>query len=142
MRVQSIVRRGAFALALMAMNCGGSSSPGPSPSPNPGPSPSPPANQAGQVSIVGERGNQSFTPNPSSPGSNGMVTWANADTVVHRIVANDNSFDTGDLAPGASSAAIAVAAAGTNFHCSIHPSMVGAVASSGGTAPPCTGIYC
>ena len=35
-----------------------------------------------------------------------------------------------------------VPAAGANYHCSIHPGMVGAINGSSGTAPPCSGIYC
>jgi plastocyanin len=93
------------------------------------------------VTIVGERAANSFNPNPSAP-ANGSMTWSNADSVTHRIVANDNSFDTGDIAPGAKSAAMAVGADGVHYHCSIHPSMIGAVNSPGGNTPPCMGQYC
>jgi plastocyanin len=68
--------------------------------------------------------------------------WNNADTVVHRIVANDGSWDTGNIAPGANSAPMAVSTNGVRYHCSLHPSMVGVVNSTGGDTPPCTGLYC
>jgi plastocyanin len=72
-----------------------------------------------------------------------MVTWRNNDSVAHRIVLNDGTGDTGDIGPGATSRAVRLPAAGANYHCSIHPGMVGAIrATSGDPAPPCTGTYC
>jgi plastocyanin len=71
------------------------------------------------------------------------VAWLNNDALVHRIVANDGSFDTGDIAPGATSRAVQASAAGTNYHCSIHPAMIGAIGSAQGEPPPaCSGPYC
>ena len=48
---------------------------------------------------------------------------------------NDRSVDTGDLAPGASSQPMAIAAAGGQYHCSIHPAMVGSVNQDTSTTP-------
>jgi plastocyanin len=71
------------------------------------------------------------------------VAWRNDDGISHRIVANDGSFDTGNIGAGQTSAAMTMPAGGINYHCSIHPSMVGAIGDPGGGAPPpCTGIYC
>ena len=122
------------------MSCGGGSDSGhgPSPTPNLGPAPAP----GGQVEIVGERGNQSFNPNPANAPSSQMVAWRNADGTVHHIVTNDGSFDTGNIAPGATSASVTIPTGGANYHCSLHPTMIGAVNSAGGQTPPCTGIYC
>jgi plastocyanin len=83
----------------------------------------------------------SFTPNPGSA-QGGMASWRNTDSVVHRIRSNDGSFDTGDIAPGQTTAPKAVPAAGMNYHCPIHPGMIGAVNAESGPPPPCTGIYC
>jgi plastocyanin len=72
-----------------------------------------------------------------------MVVFRNADTVTHRVRLNDLSIDTGDIAPGAISSAVQMPASGANYHCSIHPDMIGALsAAAGGPAPPCEGIYC
>jgi len=57
------------------------------------------------------------------------LTWTNNDTVIHRIVADDGSFDTGNLSNGQSSAKVQLPAAGKSYHCSIHPSMVGVVSA-------------
>ena len=74
-------------------------------------------------------GGELVQPESQCTGTNGWVTWTNADGVTHRIVANDGSFDTGNIAPGETSAAMTVATDGARYHCSIHPSMVGAVNS-------------
>lgn len=129
---------GAFVIAVLAASCGGSSSYNPSPTPTPTPTPG----TAGQVSIVGVAGNRSFNPNPGSMPADRMVTWANSDNVTHRIVANDGSWDTGNIAAGAASTALQLPVAGGNYHCSIHPSMVGVVNDTSGGTPPCTGVYC
>ena len=71
-----------------------------------------------------------------------MVVFRNNDSVAHRVVLNDGSIDTGDIAPGATSRAVSMPGSGTNYHCQIHPGMIGAVSSSSGPPPPCTGIYC
>jgi plastocyanin len=129
----------AAALMFVAVGCGSSGSGGYSPTPTPTPTPTP---GAGTVNIVGESGNRSFNPNPSSLPANGMITFKNTHSVTHHLVANDGSWNTGDLPPGASSGAIAIPAGGSNFHCSIHPTMVGVVNDSSGGTPPCTGQYC
>jgi plastocyanin len=69
----------------------------------------------------------SFSPNPATLPAGQMVVWRNVDSITHRMVLNSGSFDTGNLAPGASSQpmAINVPAGGDPYHCSIHPSMVG-----------------
>ena len=142
MRLTTAVRSLVCLGALTAMSCGGGGGGGGSQSPAPSPSPTPPPTQATQVNIVGERGNQSFNPNPVPAPANGMLAWNNTDNLVHRIVANDGSFDTGNISPGATSSPIQAPAGGANYHCSLHPAMIGAVNSSSGATPPCQGIYC
>jgi plastocyanin len=139
MRLLRLARIGALASVVGLAACGGSSSPPTQPSPTPSPTPAPTSNAA--ISILGNRGNQSFTPNPGSD-SGGMTSWKNNDNLVHRIMANDGSFDTGDIGPGQTSAAEAVPAAGINYHCTIHPGMIGAINAAAGPPPPCTGSYC
>ena len=48
---------------------------------------------------------------------------------------DDNSVDFGSLSPGASSAAKGVGTGG-NFHCTIHPSMVGTINGTVAPTPP------
>ena len=95
------------------------------------------------ISIAGQRDSQSFSPNPTSAEGR-MFVWRNDDGDTHRIVANDGSFDTGDLAPSATSTMVQIPQSGLNYHCSIHPTtMFGAIGGGGGEAPPvCEGLYC
>lgn len=120
----------AAAAGLLLAACGGGGS---SPSgPNPG---------ALTITITRQNGSQSFSPNPSSAGGQ-TVVFRNTDSVVHRVRLNDGSVDTGDIAPGATSAPVQMPAGGTNYHCSVHPDMIGAVSGTAGGPPPCEGPYC
>ena len=56
--------------------------------------------------------------------------WRNDDGLTHRIVADDGSFDTGNLPAGATSSMVQPSAGG--YHCLIHPSMVGSIGPAGG----------
>lgn len=120
----------AAAAGLILSACGGGGST-PS-SPNPG---------AITITITRQNGAQSFSPNPASAGGQAVV-FRNADSVVHRVQLNDGSIDTGDIAPGATSAQVEMPAQGTNYHCSVHPDMIGAVSGTSGAPPPCEGPYC
>jgi plastocyanin len=99
--------------------CGGYGSSSPS-----GPSGTPPPAGAITINVVRENGNQSFSPNPATVPTGQTVVWHNIDTTTHRVVLNDGKLDTGNLAPGAFSQPMTLAAPGP-YHCSIHPSMVG-----------------
>ena len=120
----------AAAAGLFLAACGGGGS-SPS-SPNPG---------ALTITITRQNGAQSFSPNPASAGGQ-TVVFRNADSVVHRVRLNDGSIDTGDIAPGATSAPVQMPPDGTNYHCSVHPDMIGAVSGTAGGPPPCDGPYC
>ena len=122
-------------LSLVACGGGGSSS---TPTAPTAPAP-PPA--ALTIDIRANSGSQSFSPNPAAIGQGAGVVWRNSDTTTHRIVANDGSFDTGNIAPGASSTALSMPR-GTNYHCSLHTGMVGAIGVQSEPPPPCTGPYC
>lgn len=125
----------AAAAAVLALSsCGGGSSPS---------SPTPPSGSTPiTITITGENGAQSFNPNPASAGGR-LVVFRNNHTEVHRVTLNDGSLDTGDIPPGGTSRALMMPAAGTNYHCSLHVTMVGSVnPASGGSPPPCQGVYC
>ena len=120
-------------IALAAVSgCGGGSTPVTPGSTDTGPV---------TITIVGERGNQSFSPNPASVAGRAVV-FRNTDAVVHRVLLNDGTLDTGDIAPGATSRVVTMPATGTNYHCALHTAMVGAVSAGAAAPPPCTGPYC
>jgi plastocyanin len=130
-----------IAFGLGVYGCGGSAyGSGANPS-----SPTPPSTTTAAanivtINVVAVNGAQSFSPNPASIPAGQMVVWHNVDTITHHVVFNDGSVDTGNLAPGASSQPMTISAG--QYHCSIHPVMVGS-ANQATTAPPdCTGAYC
>jgi plastocyanin len=84
-----------------------------------------------QATINGINGAQSFSPNPITASTGQPITWHNADGLTHRLVANDNSFDTGNISGGATSTAVTPHAGAVPYHCSIHPSMTGTINVSG-----------
>ena len=127
-----------IASALVVVACGGSGSSTPTaPSSSSSSSTGTPT-----IVITRQNGSLSFSPNPAAFG--GMtVVFRNADSVLHRVQLNDMSVDTGDIAPGATSRAVQIPMGGTNYHCALHPDMVGAINASGGLPPPpCEGVYC
>jgi plastocyanin len=123
--------------ALCAWSCGGSSA-----SPGGNPAAPAPVGDVPTINIVGDRGATSFSPNPASVAQGTMFVWRNMDNQVHHIVLNDGSLDSGDIAPGASSRVLRLDANGANYHCTIHPGMVGSINRSIGNPPPCEGPYC
>jgi plastocyanin len=88
--------------------------------------PSPPA-QVVTVDIAEINGPYSFFPNPVMVGSDQSVIWRNSDIVTHHVVFDQDSIDTGTLAPGTLSQPMAIRAGTWSYHCSIHPAMVGSV---------------
>jgi len=126
--------------ALGASSCGGGGG-GYGGSTPTNPTPTPTANTV-TINITGVKGKQSFSPNPASVPAGQQVIFKNNDVVTHRVVIDDRSLDTGDIAPGASSQPLALGAVSKPYHCSLHPSMVGSLnAADTPDPPPCTG-YC
>jgi plastocyanin len=116
---------GASLLAVVCVGCGGSGGYGGSTTPTT-PSTGGTSN-AITITIAGQRGDQSFTPNPAMCATGQTVVWKNNDTTTHRIVIADLGIDTGNIAPGASSQPVSLANVSKNYHCSLHPSMVGSL---------------
>jgi plastocyanin len=70
----------------------------------------------------------SFSPATASLQVGQQVRWHNADAITHTATQNGGGFDTGFIRPGGTSAPITVSTAGRiDYHCEIHPSMVGAL---------------
>ncbi len=125
-----------LAVAVSTINCGGGGSynaPPTTPSPTPTPTPAPSGANV-TVSIVGSSGSGAFSPNPASATAGQTVAFKNNDGTQHRIVSNAGGYDSGNIAPGATSSTMTVSSGSAqNFHCTIHPTMVFAV---NGSAPP------
>ena len=68
-----------------------------------------------------------FTPNALTTSIGQEVSFTNNDVTTHIIVADDNSFTSGPLAPGQTYKHKFSAAGTYAYHCSIHPYMTGKV---------------
>ena len=87
------------------------------------------------VAIVGSAGSSAFNPNPAPASSGQTVAFRNNDGTTHHLVADNGSWDSGNIAPGATSNTMTVnSTSALTFHCTIHPTMVGSI--NGATAPP------
>lgn len=137
------MRKGALALALAGavatISCGGGGGGTPT-TPTPGGGGGG-TNNVVTITIKGVNGKSSFDPNPASVSAGQVVVFKNNDVVVHHLTLDDNTGQTADIAPGATSQPISIGS-NKSYHCMNHPSMVG---SFNGNAtpepPPCTG-YC
>src|SRR6266545_3127812 len=71
-------------------------------------------------------GSGAFMPNPTIASMGDQIVFTNTDLVLHHIVLDDGT-DLGNVAPGQSSPPMPLATPTATFHCTIHPSMVGAI---------------
>ena len=128
--------------ALVVSGCGGGGSPT-------SPSNPPPGGGSGQstvvtITITGQGGRLAFFPNPATVSAGQLVAFKNNDVVAHRVTLDDLSVQTPEIAPGATSAAVAMGVDGSKtYHCTIHPGMVGGFNGAEATIPPgCNQAYC
>ncbi len=78
------------------------------------------------ITILGQNGAQSFSPNPATVKAGQTVAWKNNDVITHTATSDSGAFDTGAIPPGGTSNAITMSTTGTfGYHCSIHPTMTG-----------------
>jgi len=78
------------------------------------------------ITINGMLGARSFSPAATNVAVGQRVQWHNSDNVVHTATQDGGGLDTGPIAPGATSGPRTLGVAGTlDYHCSIHPTMVG-----------------
>ncbi len=78
------------------------------------------------ITMVGDRGNQSYSPNPTTMRVGQTVAWKNGDSTAHDATQDASRFGTGTISAGATSTPLAMSTAGTfTYHCTIHPGMVG-----------------
>jgi plastocyanin len=106
----------AITLAVAGFACGSSS-------------PSAPTTSADvTIAMLGDRGNQSYSPNPATMRVGQTVAWKNSDTTAHDATQDAGRFATTTVNAGATSAPVTMSTAGTfTYHCTIHPGMVGAI---------------
>jgi plastocyanin len=75
------------------------------------------------VSIQG----MTFSPSCIKVAAGATVTFTNHDAIAHTVTADDSSYNSGDLAPGATFTHVYAVAGSYPYHCLIHPGMTGSV---------------
>jgi plastocyanin len=99
----------------------------PSPTPSPSPAPSGPSTAVTIPSGAATLANRAFSPDELDVAVGDTVTWTNTDSVAHTSTSDRSGWDSGVVAPGGRFS-FAFQAAGTyQYHCAIHPGMVGTV---------------
>jgi hypothetical protein len=107
-----------------SIDAGGVLGPTPAPPGSPGPGASPTPIPDLVITIAGDLGASSYSPNPADARVGQRVIWRNADVMTH--TATGSTFDTGFVLAGASSAPITMSTTGTfPYRCLLHPGMTG-----------------
>ena len=117
----------ALSLILVLTGCS-TTTPAATPTPTPIASPTPaatttPTTAHANVDISGF----AFVPQTLTVSVGTTVTWTNNDSVSHTITSNDNLFESGTIAKGATFSHTFEQKGTFNYHCSIHISMTGKV---------------
>ena len=68
-----------------------------------------------------------FNPSPITVPSGSTVTWMNDDSITHTSTSNSSVWDSGTIAPGATFSHTFSTPGTFQYHCAIHPNMVGTV---------------
>jgi plastocyanin len=85
------------------------------------------AQESAAVSIV----DFAFQPASVELATGGTVTWTNTGQAPHTVTADDGSFDSGTLSPGATFSQTFATAGTFTYHCNIHPQMTATVIVGG-----------
>ncbi len=91
---------------------------------------------AGSIASSGARASQQhvieisrfrFKPSPLAVQPGDTVTWINRDIVPHTATAIDESWDSGEIAPGGEASIAVTAGTSADYFCRFHPSMKAAL---------------
>jgi plastocyanin len=120
-------------VSSFAVACGSSSYNSPNSPTAPSPSaPTPPGAVGSSATIsiptgAATLGPNAFNPSPLTIPTGTTVTWTNGDSIPHTSTANVAGWNSGTLAPG-QQFNFTFSTSGTfQYHCAIHPGMIGTV---------------
>lgn len=68
-----------------------------------------------------------FSPSTITVSVNATVTWTNKDGVAHTVTSDNSLFDSGNINNGSTYSRQFTTAGTFNYHCTIHPMMLGKV---------------
>ena len=118
------------AVLMCAVACGNNSSttsPSPTPSPVPAPGGGGPSTPVSIPMGAEVLGNRAFSPDTLNVAAGTTVMWTNNDAVSHTTTSNTNAWNSGIVAPGGTYSFTFQTAGSYQYHCAIHPGMVGTV---------------
>ena len=75
--------------------------------------------------------NSTFSPVSLGIAVGGTVTWINDDNLIHTVTADDGSFNSGDMQPGATFKRTFNIPGTFPYHCIYHRGMMGSVTAGG-----------
>ncbi len=75
--------------------------------------------------------NMAFNPASLSVSAGTTVIWTNSDTTMHTVTADDASFNSGNIAIGATYSRAFNSAGTFSYHCTLHPEMTGKIVVTG-----------
>lgn len=118
---------------IVAAACGSNYSSSTPASPTPAPSAAAPPASGGPSSSVSipvgaaALGTAAFAPDALTVDAGTTVTWTNTDSVAHTSTSDASGWDSGIVAPGGQFSRSFQTAGTYQYHCAIHPGMVGTV---------------
>jgi plastocyanin len=68
-----------------------------------------------------------YAPNPITVPVGSTVTWTNNDAITHTSTSNTNAWSSGNIGPGGTFSTTLATAGSYQYHCAIHPGMVGTI---------------
>jgi hypothetical protein len=77
-----------------------------------------------------------FQPSSAAEEINSPITWVNQGTVAHTVTFDTAGVDSGSIAPGQTFSVSLPTVGHYTYHCSIHPSMTGAIDAQEQQLPP------
>ena len=98
-----------------------------SPSPTPTPTPTGPTSAVSIVSGASVLTTTAFNPNVADVAVGTTVIWTNSDSTPHTTTSDNNTWNSGAIAPGGRFQFTYQTAGTFVYHCTIHPGMVGSV---------------
>ncbi len=117
-----------FLVTMIASGCGGG---GDYNAPPTQPSPPPVAPPAGATIVSIPQGAMNLGDDafggPATVSNGGTVSWTNGDSLVHNVVANNSTFNSGPMSPAEVFNFTFLTTGSFPYHCSIHPTMQGLI---------------
>ncbi|CAN5722554.1 hypothetical protein BH23CHL7_BH23CHL7_08880 [soil metagenome] len=110
-------------LLLLLVACG---QPAASPTTTPGTSPEPPGSP-GLLETAIDIIDFAYQPDTEQVSAGGQVVWTNAGNAPHTVTFDDGTVDSGNISAGGTFEHTFNAAGAFQYHCTIHPQMVGTV---------------